>query len=442
VLDRASDYRLIAFVILSIAAHVIVVRFGAELYRRSSWNASPLAMRAFVVPLPDDIVQIDLPIVGDETIDGKLVELPPVVVARGGGEAMPRPDTGGAGRGGTDAAQAAENLADRVDDRTLVTAIPSRFDRTQVQRVHSGKDRASREDWRASREPMVLTFLASGRVASRKEGREVAVPDPSSGGRRAGRAAQVGGALGGLPMPPGFTESPRREGGGVQGAVEPAVGVGVRDGAPGKDARMRAPVPLARPWVSAATPSVPAEQDGKPKDRVDSEQEVALAQQSIVRASTAGGVAGEGTGGQTAPVAAPGSGGQTGSGADARPNGDGRGPDADQMARDMRRNDYLRRVISRIRPFFKNDLFPKWATAEGRGGTAIISFVIQRDGSVTNVRVSRSSTVAEYDESCRRVLLRAAPFDPLPVELGPQLAWSMPFVSLNPAVRPRDPANP
>jgi TonB family protein len=107
----------------------------------------------------------------------------------------------------------------------------------------------------------------------------------------------------------------------------------------------------------------------------------------------------------------------------------------DQLARDARRNDYLRRVGGKIRRFFTRDLFPKWATAEGRGGTAIISFVIQRDGSVTGVRVSRSSTIPEYDENCRRALLRAAPFDPLPPELGPQYAMSAPFESNNPAVR-------
>lgn len=440
-LGRVLDYRLVAFVVLSIATHVIVVKFGNELYERSSRNVAAWAHRAFAVPLPDDIVQIDLPMVGDETIDGKLVELPPIVIPRGGGEALPRPDTEGAGRGGAGAAQPAENLADRHDDRTLVTAIPSRFDRSQVQRIDSGKVRASWEDWRASREPMELTFLASGRTGSRKERREYAVHDPSSGARRAGQAAHEGGALGAPPMPPGVTESPRSVGGTAPGAAEPTIGVGVRDGAAGKDARMRAPVPLARPWVAAEVPSVPAEQDGKPKDRVDSEQEVAPAQQSIVRASTAGGEVGEGSGGQTSPAAVPGSGGQTGTGSDARPNGDGRGPDADQIARDRRRNDYLRRVISRIQPLWKN-AFPKWAIAEGRGGTVIISFVIQRDGSITGVRVSRSSTIAEFDENCRRALVRAAPFDPLPAELGPQLAWSMPFTAQNPAVRPRDPANP
>lgn len=432
---RSVDYRPIAFGILSIATHLFVVAFGDELYTRSSRNAVSWAGRAFTDLRLDEPLEVDLPIVGAETIDGKLIETPPIVIPRGGGEATPRPDTEGAGRGGSDAAQTAENLADRQDDRTLVTAIPNRLDRSQTQRIDSGRERASREDWRSSREPMELTFLASGRAVHREERRPLAVYVPSSGARAADQAAHVGGALGAPPVPPGVTEQPRPEGGTVEGAEKATLGAGVRDGAPGTDARMQAPSELARPWVVQSTPSIPAEQKDKPQDRVDSEQEVAPAPQSIVHATTAGGTPGQGMGGQTGPIAMPGSGGQTGQGSNAVPNGTGRGPDWDALARDARRNDYLRRVVGKIRPYFTPNLFPKWATAEGRGGTAIISFVIQRDGSVTAVRVSRSSTIPEYDENCRRALLRAAPFEPLPTELGPQLAWSFPFASLTPPVR-------
>lgn len=432
---RFVDYRLVAFVVLSIATHLFVVAFGDELYSRSSRNAVGWAQHAFTRPLFDAAIEVDLPILGAETIDGKLVELPPIEIPPTGGETVARPDTKGSGNGGENAGETAENLADRQDDRSLTTAIPNRFDRSQAQRIDSGRDRASREDWRASREPMELTFLASGRTATRPERRQFAVHNPSMGGRWSGQAAHAGGSLGEPPMPPGVTESPRPEGGTLPGAEEETPGAGVRDGAPGKDARVSAPVPLARPWVVQATPSIPADAKDKPRDTVDSEQEVAPAPQSIVQATTAGGTTGQGTGGQTGPNTTPGSGGQTNVGSDARPNGDGRGPDLAQLARDARRNDYLRRVVARIRPHFTSNLFPKWAIAEGRGGTAIISFVIQRDGSVTGVRVSRSSNVAEYDENCRRVILKAGPFEPLPAELGSALPWSMPFTSQNPAVR-------
>lgn len=433
-LGRAVDYRLVAFVILSIATHLFVVAFGDELYARSSRNAVGWAQHAFTRPLFDAPVEVELPIVGAETIDGKLIELPPIEIPPTGGEALARPDTEGAGNGGEKAGETAENLADRQDDRSLTTAIPNRFDRSQVQRIDTGRERASREDWRASREPMELTFLASGRTATRPERRQFAVHNPSMGGRWSGQAAHAGGAAGEPPLPMGVTESPRPEGGTLAGAEE-TPGAGVRDGVPGKDARESAPVPLARPWVTQATPSIPADEKDKPRDTVDSEQEVAPSPQSIVHASTAGGTTGQGTGGQTGPATTPGSGGQTGSGSEARPNGDGRGPDLAQLARDARRNDYLRRVIARIRPHFSPKLMPRWARAEGRGGLAIVSFVIQRDGSVTGVRVSRSSTIPEYDENCRQVILKAGPFEPLPAELGSALPWTLPFDSQSPAVR-------
>jgi len=435
VLGRSIDYRLVAFGILSIATHLSVVAFGDELYTRSSRNVAAWAQHAFTRPLFDAPIEVDLPILGAETIDGKLVEIPPIEIPPTGGEAVARPDTDGAGNGGQNAAENAENLADRQDDRALTTAIPNRLDRSQVQRIESARDRASREDWRASREPMELTFLASGRKASRPERREFAVHDPSMGARWSGQAAHTGGAVGLPPIPTGVTESPRPEGGTSPGADEETPGAGVRDGAPGKDARESAPVPLARPWVTQATPSIPADEKDKPRDKMDSEQEVAPAPQSIVHASTAGGTAGQGTGGQTGPSATPGSGGQTGAGSDARPNGDGRGPDLAQLARDARRNDYLRRVSARIGANYSPGLFPKWAIAEGRGGLTIVSFVIQRDGSVTGLRVSRSSTIPEYDENCRRVIVKAGPFEPLPPELGPYQVVNYSFTSQNPAVR-------
>nr|WP_240806653.1 energy transducer TonB [Polyangium spumosum] len=103
--------------------------------------------------------------------------------------------------------------------------------------------------------------------------------------------------------------------------------------------------------------------------------------------------------------------------------------------------DYVRRVLARIHPLWK-DAFPRWAIAEGRGGTVVVSFVIRADGSVASARVARPSGIPEFDENCRQAVLRGAPFEPLPRELGPTFAWSMPFVAKNPAVRPPDPARP
>jgi TonB family protein len=105
------------------------------------------------------------------------------------------------------------------------------------------------------------------------------------------------------------------------------------------------------------------------------------------------------------------------------------------------RTDYLRRVLARIHPLWR-DAFPKWAIAEGLGGTVIVSFVISANGSVASARVTRPSGIPEFDENCRQAVLRGAPFEPLPPELGTSFSWSMPFVAKNPAVRPQNPGSP
>src|SRR6185436_389320 len=114
-------------------------------------------------------------------------ELPALPAMRGGGEATPRPDIGVRGRGGDDTSpDPALNLADRDEQLLLSPEIRSRLDRSQIQRIRSSKHRASREDWRASREPMELTFLASGRAGTRPERRTPADSDPSAGARDSG----------------------------------------------------------------------------------------------------------------------------------------------------------------------------------------------------------------------------------------------------------------
>ena len=61
------------------------------------------------------------------------------------------------------------NLSDRDEQAHLVPDEMNRLDRDQQQRVRSSRERASREDRRASKEPMELSFVASGdgRRASR-----------------------------------------------------------------------------------------------------------------------------------------------------------------------------------------------------------------------------------------------------------------------------------
>src|SRR5262249_19975952 len=151
---------------------------------------------------------------------------------------------------------------------------PSRYDRSQIQRIRSSRRRASREDWRASREPLELTFLANGTDRTRPEHRKPSRGDPSSGGGDRGMPARAGSAFGGAELPYGVGERPRDRGGPVAGAERTTTGLGVRNGAPGFDHRASAKAAFARPMVNEGTPSVPAEVRGKPADNVDSEQEV------------------------------------------------------------------------------------------------------------------------------------------------------------------------
>jgi len=97
---------------------------------------------------------------------------------------------------------------------------------------------------------------------------------------------------------------------------------------------------------------------------------------------------------------------------------------------------YLRQVMTKVHPLWAN-AFPKWAALEGLQGTTIITFTIRADGTVVSASVSRPSGIPEFDENCRRAVLRGAPYPPLPPELGPSFRWAMPFDVRNPAVRPR-----
>jgi TonB family protein len=84
---------------------------------------------------------------------------------------------------------------------------------------------------------------------------------------------------------------------------------------------------------------------------------------------------------------------------------------------------------------------PKWAIADGAQGIAIVTFTIRADGTVAQTAVTRGSGLPELDENCRRAVLAASPFPPLPPELGTTFRWAMPFDFRNPAVRPRHTGN-
>lgn len=428
----------------SLAVHAALAGAGALLFFAASSLATSPAPSPPKPPVPEVLVEpdgVDLFLATDGTKAPDTLRLPyaPALLARGGGDAEPRPDTGRAGRGGTDTAEhRATNLADRDDGAYLSRDVLTRTDRDQLPRIRSAKDRASWEDWRASREPMQLTFLAQGTEGDRPERRPDALRDPSQGADASGSPQKLGAAVGAAAPPPGEGLDRRLPGEPEEGADYASFGLGVRDGEPGHDFRSAARVARARPQVDESDPSVPASVTGRPKDTVDSEQESTARSTSIVHASTAGGAPGAGPGGQSGPGAA-GSGGVGGTGATSKTLGTGKGPGLDNSLTDPRRQTYIRQVQARMQAAYNASPrpFPLWAIVEGLQGTAVVTVVIRADGTISSASISRRSGVDEFDQNVRRIALGAGPMPAIPADLGASITLSMPFVAKNPAVLPQ-----
>lgn len=428
----------------SLSAHAALITVGGLLYlaaRSFSGDApeapSKPAIEAALVT-PD---AIDLFVATDGTRSADTLRLPyaPALLARGGGENEPRPDTGRAGRGGTDSADhRATNLADRDDGTYLSRDIQTRTDRDQLPRIRSSKERSSWEDWRASREPLELTFLAQGHEGTRPEHRPDAGIDPSQGARDQGTPQKLGAAIGAAAPPPGEGQDARLPGEPEAGGDRVSYGLGVRDGEPGHDYRDSVKVARARPLVDEGDPSVPANVTDRPKDTQDSEQESTARSTSIVHASTSGGAPGAGVGGQNGPGAT-GSGGVTGPGSSSKTLGTGHGPGLDNSVTDPRRQMYIRQVQSKMQAAFNAAArpFPTWAILEGLQGTAVVTVVIRSDGTIASAAVSRRSGVDEFDQNVRRIALGAGPLPAVPADLGAPFTISVPFVAKNPAVLPQ-----
>jgi len=424
--------------VASLFAHVLLVFAGAYVLS-SRWQSdraeAGVAREATEVAL--DAPPLELPRVkagppmGESEGD---LPFPTDQVKRGGGEPLARPDVERKGHGGSlRADSSALNLADHDDGLTLTRELTSRIDRDQIQRLETSKDRASDDDRRSTTRPMELVFLAtgSGQIAER---RPSAAVNPSRGALRAPPAGVLGGAVGSAPSEPGGVDAARDIGGENPGSERASPGTGILGGTPGSDHRVSAAVAMGRPLVAKAAPSIPAARSGRARDTVDSEQEVALTVQSLVHASTAGGLLGGGSGGEEGAGPA-GSGGDLGPGSHAAPFGGGSGPFTGLSDVDPRILAYRRGVYAKIFPLWEN-AFPKAAALEGKQGRAIVSLVIYSDGHVGDVRVARPSGVSEFDENVRLAVLRAAPFGPFPPSIpGASLRWSITFDMNNPVVR-------
>ena len=357
--------------------------------------------------------------------------VPPRITA---GDVVPRPDTGERGHGG-DATERAKalNLADADERLRLSPDLLSRVDRDQIQRIRVARIRTAWEDRRATTHPAELTFVSTGPGVV-LERRSSSFRDPARGALDAPRPGTVGGEPGmARPLDDERGDEPRS--GGTAGTAAEGPGLGLPTRLPGRDHRASARVGTARPSVTSGAVSVPALLRDRSRDDVDSEQEVATTIRSLVHASTAGGAAGEGEGGSPG-AAGSGAEGVRGEGSTARPLGLGEGDVYDYWTSDPRLLPYFRAIHARIDPLWAH-AFPKSALLDLKQGTVILDFTVFADGrAVVAWPPERPSGVDEFDRNCADAIRRAAPFGPIPRELGvTSLRIRAPFVASNPIVK-------
>jgi TonB family protein len=351
-----------------------------------------------------------------------------------GGEHLPRPDTEHTGKSGDNVVpKPALNLADRDDGIALTKYVQSRIDRSQLQRMKQHQIRQSMDDRRAVRNPMDLTFLVIGK-GKLSEDRLFADTHPKAGHSWSTRPTRLGAERGVPETPPGEGESMKKLGLPVIGSLRISSGSGTWVPNKGHTNTNRAPTQTSKPMVSDGRPANPANNPGTPQDNQHhSNQEIAATVQSLLHASTAGGKHGEGRGGEKGKGTFTGSGGVTGIGSHSKTLGQGKSGPVELNGMDPRLSNYRRRVLAKINPLWS---FPRWAAIEGRQGFAIVSMTILANGSVTGVRLIRTSGITEFDNNVVQAIFKAAPFEPLPANLNTKaMNWAITFDALNPSVR-------
>jgi TonB family protein len=424
--------------VASIVAHVSVLSIaGIVAYHFAQGRDRRLA-ESRTSP-PDAVVAIELPTFSEGTLLADREVVPEgTAPSAHGGATIARVDTGTQGRGGQTTGARAVNLAALDEDLRLSPDLTSRLDRDQQQRLKTAAFRTTREDRRATTNPMEVTFLATG-TGEHQERRPSAPTDPSRGSLASPRPASV---LGGHP---GTREVDEVEGPGAtpgamqRGQLVASPGIGVREGQAGTRHAEAARIAKGRPAVAEGPPTITASFRGRPNDTIDSDQEVASIVQSQVHASFAGGLAGVGRGGSNGPAPDPGAGGTQGRGSMGRVLGSGDGDVFDWFTDDPMLLPYFRKIHAKVDPLWKN-AFPHSAMVELKQGTVIIEFTIASDGSA---RVTwppiRPSGIDEFDKNCADAIRRASPFEPIPAALREAgrstLRIRAPFVAKNPIVK-------
>jgi len=419
-----------AHVTLLSVAGVIAYHFSQARERREAESRTAA---------PNVVVAVELPTFSEGTlIDDHEVVPEGATPAAHGGSTVARVDTGNLGRGGQNTGQRAINLAALDEDLSLSPDLTSRLDGDQHQRLKTAALRTTREDRRATTNPMEVTFLATG-AGEHQERRPSAEADPSRGSLVSPRPASVLGGHAGIRenddvAGPGATAGAARP-----GQLMASPGVGVRSGEAGAKHAEAARIALGRPAVAQGPTTITAAFRGRPNDTIDSDQEVASMVQAQVHASFAGGLVGEGRGGSNGPAADPGAGGTQGRGSTARALGSGDGDVFDWYTNDPMLVPYFRKIHAKVDPLWR-DAFPKSAMLELKQGTVILELTIALDGSA---KVSwppvRPSGIEEFDKNCAEAIRRASPFEPIPAALRAMGRSSLriraPFVAKNPIVK-------
>ena len=116
--------------------------------------------------------------------------------------------------------------------------------------------------------------------------------------------------------------------------------------------------------------------------------------------------------------------------------GPGESDSFDLNTSDSRLMPYFRKIHAKVEPLWAN-AFPKSALLELKQGMVILEVTISADGSVAVAWPPlRPSGIEEFDRNCLAAVKRAAPFEPIPRELGrASLKVRMPFDAQNPIVK-------
>jgi TonB family protein len=420
--------------VASIAVHAGFFGGGAWVAYRTlaAQKSEPLRPVEPDVTLASIVVELPTVLADGPPSDERAPDPVGIVPDPHGGNAVARVDDGASGTGGdATASQQAINLSDADERLRLSPDLVSRLDRDQLQRLFVARVRQSWEDRRSTPKPTTLTFLASG--PGTLEQRRPIASDPSRGALSAPLPGVLGAGLG-SPQSDDGEDARTALGGARLGAAFASPGLGVARGLPGVDHRMSAAVASGRPDVAPAPVAVNAAEKGRPKDDVDTDQEVATTVQSIVQASAAGGLKGIGRGGSGG-GGDPGAGAKSGTGSRSGPLGDGDGTTFDISSSDPRLALWLRQIKAKVDPLWAN-AFPKSAILDLKQGMVIIAFTVFENGSVAVNGAVRPSGIPEFDRNCADAIRRAAPFPPIPASYGrSSVHITFRFTANNPMVK-------